>query len=317
MRGVFLISLFSNLLNFCVGNLDNDISTIISNLTTGYNRLERPNYGEKRVTVGLTLYILSISELSHTNMDFHLMYLRQFWHDPRLAFGQSPSADRLVLGAEIIKSIWSLDTFFVNAKETHIHREHTDNQFLRIIHNGYVLRSMRIAVKASCPLNTQHFTMDIQMCHLEIESLWYTMADLEYRWEENQQSVQLTQDIALPDFKVLGHRQRLIKISLTSGNYSRLILNVLFERDVGLYVVHGPYGDGVMACLVAEGSLNKDSGVFGQYSLCHHYHIIQSFNITQDLTRPGNNSRLSGSPSQFLKTFCPIMSKISLNWSKN
>ena len=184
-----------------------------------------------------TLYNLSISELSHTNMDFHLMYLRQFWHDPRLAFGQSPSADRLVLGAEIIKSIWSLDTFFVNAKETHIHREHTDNQFLRIIHNGYVLRSMRIAVKASCPLDTQHFPMDIQMCHLEIESLRYTMADLEYRWEENQQSVQLTQDIALPDFKVLGHRQRLIKISLTSGNYSRLILNVLFERDVGLYVV--------------------------------------------------------------------------------
>ena len=73
MRGVFLISLFSNLLNFCVGNLDNDISTIISNLTTGYNRLERPNYGEKPVTVGLTLYILSISELSHTNMDFHLI----------------------------------------------------------------------------------------------------------------------------------------------------------------------------------------------------------------------------------------------------
>ena len=32
--------------------------------------------------------------------------------------------------------------------------------------------------------------------------------------------------------------------------------------------------------------------------------------------RPGNNSCLSRSPSQILKTFCPIMSKISQNWSK-
>ena len=92
MRRVFLLLVFSSLLSFCVGNLANDVSTIISNLTTGYDKMVRPNYGGIPVTCGVTLYILSISELSHTNMDFSFdMYFRQFWQDPRLAFEATPS----------------------------------------------------------------------------------------------------------------------------------------------------------------------------------------------------------------------------------
>ena len=41
----------------------------------------------------------------------------------------------------------------------------------------------------------------------------------------------------LPQFNVVGHRQRLIEISLSSGNYSRLLADVIFTRDMGYYLI--------------------------------------------------------------------------------
>ena len=44
----------------------------------------RPNYGGQPVTVGVTLYVLSVGDLSEKFMDFTFdMYFRQFWIDPR------------------------------------------------------------------------------------------------------------------------------------------------------------------------------------------------------------------------------------------
>ena len=47
----------------------------------------------------------------------------------------------------------------------------------------------------------------------------------------------MSPDVMLPQFNVLGHRQRLIEISLSSGNYSRLLADVIFTRDMGYYLI--------------------------------------------------------------------------------
>ena len=75
------------------------------------------------------------------------------------------------------------------------------------------------------------------MCTVEIESFGYTMSDLKYAWNAGDDSVQMSQEVTLPQFKVLGHRQRLIEVSLTSGNYSRLLADVVFTRDMGYYLI--------------------------------------------------------------------------------
>lgn len=243
MRAViFLLCLLSFLLSFCGGSWSyntpsgDKVSAIINNLTTGYDKRVRPNYGGIPVTVGVSLYLLSISELSEKNMDFTFdMYFRQFWHDPRLAFDRN--IDKLVLGGEFIKNIWVPDTFFVNEKESHYHKTTVDNHFLRILNTGDILKSIRITVKASCPLDLQYFPMDSQLCSLEIESFGFTMSDLKYRWNDGLNSVQMSPDVSLPEFNVLGHRQRLVEASLSSGNYSRLIVDVMFERAVGPYKI--------------------------------------------------------------------------------
>ena len=142
-----------------------------------------------------------------------------------------------VVGAEYIKLIWVPDTFFVNEKVALFHQATTENQFLRIMHTGDVLRSMRLTIKATCPMNLANFPFDEQMCTVEVESFGYTMSDLKYRWQYGNDSVQMSPDVQLPQFIVLGHRQRFIEVSLTSGNYSRLLADVQFIRSMGYYMI--------------------------------------------------------------------------------
>ena len=109
-----------------------NVSKLLNHFMVGYDKRVRPNYGGIPVTVGVTLYILSIGDLSEKFMDFTFdMYFRQFWHDPRLAFDKSGGLEKLVVGAEYIKLIWVPDTFFVNEKEALFHQATTENQFLR------------------------------------------------------------------------------------------------------------------------------------------------------------------------------------------
>ena len=81
----------------------------------------------------------------HLFQDFTLdMYFRQFWKDDRLKFDRgSTGLEKLVVGAEYINLIWTPDTFFVNEKSAYFHEATTENQFLRILHDGNVLRSIR------------------------------------------------------------------------------------------------------------------------------------------------------------------------------
>merc|ERR1712110_153375 len=190
-----------------------NISYILNSFMVGYDKRVRPNYGGIPVTVGVSLYILSIGDLSEKDMDFTFdMYFRQFWSDPRLSFdAQEFGIEKLVVGAEYIKLIWVPDTFFVNEKVALFHQATTENQFLRIMWSGDVLRSIRLTIKATCPLNLEYFPMDKQMCTLEIESFGYTMSDLKFRWEDGEKSVQMSPDVALPQFDVLGHRQRIVE----------------------------------------------------------------------------------------------------------
>ena len=86
-------------------------------------------------------------------------------------------------------------------------------------------------------MNLANFPMDGQMCTVEIESFGYTMADLKYAWNDGEKSVRMSPDVALPQFLVVGHRQRLIEVSLSSGNYSRLLADVQFIRSMGYYMI--------------------------------------------------------------------------------
>ncbi|XP_015840084.1 GABA receptor isoform X2 [Tribolium castaneum] len=217
---------------------DVNISAILDSFSVSYDKRVRPNYGGPPVEVGVTMYVLSISSLSEVKMDFTLdFYFRQFWTDPRLAFRKRPGVETLSVGSEFIKNIWVPDTFFVNEKQSYFHIATTSNEFIRIHHSGSITRSIRLTITASCPMNLQYFPMDRQLCHIEIESFGYTMRDIRYKWNEGPNSVGVSNEVSLPQFKVLGHRQRAMEISLTTGNYSRLACEIQFVRSMGYYLI--------------------------------------------------------------------------------
>jgi len=46
------------------------------------------------------------------------------------------------------------------------------------------------------------------------------MKDILYKWQDGITSVGISREVQLPQFKVLGHRQRQTDISLTTGNFN-------------------------------------------------------------------------------------------------
>lgn len=55
------------------------------------------------------------------------------------------------------------------------------------------------------------------------------MRDIRYKWNEGLSSVGVANDVSLPQFKVLGHRQTASEIALTTGTCRRLpILYYIF-----------------------------------------------------------------------------------------
>ncbi|KAJ8709915.1 hypothetical protein PYW07_009281 [Mythimna separata] len=217
---------------------DVNISSILDSFSISYDKRVRPNYGGPPVEVGVTMYVLSISSVSEVLMDFTLdFYFRQFWTDPRLAYKKRAGVETLSVGSEFIRNIWVPDTFFVNEKQSYFHTATTSNEFIRIHHSGSITRSIRLTITASCPMNLQYFPMDRQLCHIEIESFGYTMTDILYVWKDGASSVGMSSEVQLPQFRVLGHRQRATVITLSTGNYSRLACEIQFVRSMGYYLI--------------------------------------------------------------------------------
>ncbi|XP_068232436.1 gamma-aminobutyric acid receptor subunit beta isoform X2 [Palaemon carinicauda] len=215
-----------------------NISAILDSLQTGYDKRIRPNYGGSHVDVGITMHILSISSLSEVQMDFTLdFYFRQHWTDPRLSFPDRGGLDELTVGSEYLQKIWVPDTFFANEKKSYFHMATTSNEMLRITNQGKVLRSIRLTITASCPMNLQYFPMDRQLCIIEIESFGYSMDHIRLSWHAGDKSVVIESDVSLPQFRVLGYNRRTITVSTSTGNYSRLLCEIMFVRSMGYYLI--------------------------------------------------------------------------------
>ncbi|KAK6014166.1 Neurotransmitter-gated ion-channel ligand binding domain protein, partial [Ostertagia ostertagi] len=149
------------------------------------------------------------------------LYLRQIWKDPRLAW-ESDVQSSLTIGIDMVKTIWTPDTFFPNEKKSFFHEATSHNSFLRIDNHGNVLRSIRLTVTANCPMNLHTFPLDIQECALEIESYGYSTRDIIYHWHDAN-AVTIDENVHLAHFSI--------------GNYSRLSAYFTFKRNLGFYLI--------------------------------------------------------------------------------
>ncbi|XP_049808689.1 uncharacterized protein LOC126251967 isoform X2 [Schistocerca nitens] len=140
-----------------------------------YDRRIRPDYGGAPLIVTVNMVIKSMGEVSeageHYTMD---CYFRQVWRDRRLTF-TLPGLEEFSLPWLFLDRVWKPDTFFMNGKRSHLHRITVPNKFLRLREDGVLTYSMRLTIKASCPMHFRKFPLDAQKCPLLIGSLRHSM----------------------------------------------------------------------------------------------------------------------------------------------
>lgn len=65
----------------------------------------------------------------------------------------------------------------------------------------------------------------------------YTMRDIRYFWRDGLSSVGMSSEVELPQFRVLGHRQRATEINLTTGT----LLNTRAMEIDSLFLYSFPF----------------------------------------------------------------------------
>ena len=199
-----------------------------------YNRQVRPGVGENTTLVEVALAIRSMGPVDDNteNITFDC-YFRQKWEDKRLKFNNT-LLDELPMNWKFLSYMWSPDTFFLNGKESYLHKMSVPNRFIRISQDGQISYSQRLTVTAKCSLNLIKYPFDFQICPLVIGSFGYPPADVKYIWAKSPLSmgkIRLSQH-ALVNW-TFGSSSTYFK----NGNRSTIFLKFQFKRTLGFYLL--------------------------------------------------------------------------------
>ena len=61
---------------------------------------------------------------------------------------------------------------------------------------GTVLYNARISLQISCPMNLIDFPVDVQTCHMNIESYGYDVRHIVFKWEDRKQNVSIDEKVS-------------------------------------------------------------------------------------------------------------------------
>ncbi|XP_062981361.1 gamma-aminobutyric acid receptor subunit pi [Elgaria multicarinata webbii] len=205
------------------------------NLTQGYNRYLRPNFGGKPVMIAMSLDVASISSISESDMDYTAtIYLRQRWTDPRLVFKGNQS---FTLDARLVKYLWVPDTYIVESKRSFLHEVTVENRLIRLFSNGTVLYALRITTTVACNMDLSKYPLDTQTCKLQMESWGYDENDVLYRWLRGNDSVHGLENLRLSQYTLEHYYTLLAKSYQETGNYPRLILQFELKRNILYFIL--------------------------------------------------------------------------------
>ncbi|XP_072481974.1 gamma-aminobutyric acid receptor subunit theta isoform X2 [Notamacropus eugenii] len=212
------------------------VKEIVDRLLKGYDVRLRPDFGGNPVTVGMSIHISSIDQISEVNMDYTItMYFQQSWRDKRLAY--SDFDFNLTLDNRVADQLWLPDTYFLNDKKSFLHGVTVKNRMIRLHPDGTVLYGLRITTTAACMMDLRRYPLDQQNCTLEIESYGYTVDDIVFYWQGNDSAVTGMDTLELPQFTIMEQRLVTREVVFTTGSYLRLSLSFRIKRNIGYFIL--------------------------------------------------------------------------------
>ncbi|XP_023701663.1 gamma-aminobutyric acid receptor subunit alpha-1 isoform X3 [Cryptotermes secundus] len=203
-----------------------NITMVLENLLKDYESSQLPTHGKGRPTIVRTnMLIRSMGPISELDMDYSMdCYFRQYWRDSRLSF--LGPIKNLSLSIKMLERIWRPDTYFYNGKNSYVHTITVPNKLLRITQEGDILYSMRLTIKAKCPMELRNFPMDRQSCPLILGSYAYTTQHLVYQWQSGS-SVDFVKGMALSQFDLISFLQRNLTFRRRDGITTVLTLSTI------------------------------------------------------------------------------------------
>ncbi|EPQ15860.1 Gamma-aminobutyric acid receptor subunit pi [Myotis brandtii] len=223
------------------------------NLTVGYNKFLRPNFGGEKSAV--------LTDLDYTAT----IYLRQRWTDQRLVFEGNKS---VTLDARLVEFLWVPDTYIVESKKSFLHEVTVGNRLIRLFSNGTVLYALRITTTVACNMDLSKYPMDTQTCQLQLEESWgYDGSDVEFSWLRGNDSVRGLENLRLAQYTIQRYFTLVTRsqqetvcgalglgigtftcatprtetapkgLTVWRGNYTRLVLQFELRRNVLYFIL--------------------------------------------------------------------------------
>ncbi|XP_009293960.1 gamma-aminobutyric acid receptor subunit alpha-1 isoform X1 [Danio rerio] len=234
---------------------------ILDSLLDGYDNRLRPGLGERVTEVKTDIFVTSIGPVSDHDMEYTIdVFFRQSWKDERLKF-KGPMAV-LRLNNLMASKIWTPDTFFHNGKKSVAHNMTMPNKLLRITEEGTLLYTMRLTVRAECPMHLEDFPMDAHACPLKFGSYAYTRAEVVYVWTRGAaQSVVVADDGSrLNQYDLMGQSVDSGVVQSSTGEYVVMTTHFHLKRKIGYFVIQ-TYLPCIMTVILSQVSfwLNRES----------------------------------------------------------
>ncbi|XP_040574267.1 gamma-aminobutyric acid receptor subunit alpha-1 isoform X2 [Lepeophtheirus salmonis] len=226
--------------------LSKNITMILEDLLKNYDKTERPSFRKGVPTdVKINILIRSMGPISEEDMNYSMdCYFRQYWRDERLSFTGLKNnthhlkIDQLSLNVKMLEKIWKPDTYFHNGLSSYIHTITRPNKLLRISEHGDITYSMRLTIKAKCPMMLKSFPMDWQSCPLVLGSYAYTIDQVYYRWQHSSNAVAYEGKLKLSQFDIITTAYRSLNFSRnTDGGFSVLQVVIALQRHTGYFLI--------------------------------------------------------------------------------
>uniref|UniRef100_A0A8C5SWR7 Gamma-aminobutyric acid receptor subunit alpha-1 n=1 Tax=Laticauda laticaudata TaxID=8630 RepID=A0A8C5SWR7_LATLA len=188
------------------------------------------------------------------------VFFRQSWKDERLKFKGPMQVLRL--NNLMASKIWTPDTFFHNGKKSVAHNITMPNKLLRITEDGTLLYTMRLTVRAECPMHLEDFPMDAHACPLKFGSYAYTKSEVMYEWTHAPaHSVVVDKGSSrLNQYDLMGQTVDSGIVQSSTGEYVVMTIYFHLKRKIGYFVIQ-TYLPCIMTVILSQVSfwLNRES----------------------------------------------------------
>ena len=140
-----------------------------------------------RVQIGVE----SMKHVETTKMTYFLDgYLRVWWSDPRLAFGNHTCLEELTLGPPQFQpssQIWVPPISIQGSQKYDMIGGASPGELLRIYRDGSLYWSRKLGVELNCEMNFGRLPYDVQYCLVGLWLYRYKSADVSLVWKDSTQ----------------------------------------------------------------------------------------------------------------------------------